>query len=310
MRFKQRIQALPILFGMGAFLATGCGGSQEDHAGHDHASHDHEQVVVEGMDADGMAVTSRENTLTKIFHAAPSPMETASLIKRSGAHFHADALNGANRAANYTSSDAQAMNLGIYGADLSYATIFEENSASLDYLSAIKSLSEELGVSNILSDEVMSEVEANRNERGVLIDIVSDTFYALNEQLKFNGQEDLAGLVVAAGWVEGLYLATRHLDEAPEELKTRIAEQKLVLNDVMRLCSSYEQTPALAGLLASMEQIQSAFEGVSTDEGEGTTSREESGGFVIGGGPTFAADDATIGAIASAVENVRNACIQ
>ena len=101
MRFNQRIQALPILFGMGAFLATGCGGSQEDHAGHDHASHDHEQVADEGMDADGMAVTSRENTLTKIFHAAPSPMETASLIKRSGAHFHSDALNGANRALHF-----------------------------------------------------------------------------------------------------------------------------------------------------------------------------------------------------------------
>ena len=90
----------------------------------------------------------------------------------------------------------------------------------------------------------------------------------------------------------------------------RIAEQKLVLDDVMRLCSSYEQTPALAGMLASMNQIKSAFEGVNSDEGEGTTSREESGGFVIGGGPTFSADDATISAIASAVEAVRNGCIQ
>ena len=119
--------------------------------------------------------------------------------------------------------------MGIYGADLSYATIFEENATSLEYLAAIKSLSAELGVDDVLSGEVMDEVEANRNDRDMLIDIVSDTFYELNERLKFNGQEDLAGLVVASGWVEGMYLATRHLDEAPEELKTRIAEQKLVL---------------------------------------------------------------------------------
>jgi hypothetical protein len=307
MRFNQRIQALPILIGMGAFLATGCGGSQDEHAGHDHSN---DTVVVDGMDTDGMAVTSRQNTLTKIFHAAPSPMETASLIKRSGAHFHADALNGADRASEYTTSDAQAINLGIYGADLSYATNFEENSASLEYLSAIKDLAGQLGISDVLSDEVMAEVEANRNDREVLIDIVSDTFYALNEQLKYNGQEDLAGLVVAAGWVEGMYLATRHLSEAPQELKTRIAEQKLVLNDVMNLCGSYEQTPALTGLLSSMQAIEAAYEAVGTTEGEGTTSREESGTFVIGGGPTFTADDAAIGAIASAVETVRNGCIQ
>lgn len=307
MRFNQRIQALPVLFGLGAFLATGCGGSQDEHAGHDHGT---ETEVVEGMDADGMAVTSRQNTLTKIFHAAPSPMETASLIKRSGASFHGDALNGADRASEYTTSDAQAINLGIYGADLSYATIFEENATSLEYLAAIKSLSAELGVDDVLSGEVMDEVEANRNDRDMLIDIVSDTFYELNERLKFNGQEDLAGLVVASGWVEGMYLATRHLDEAPEELKTRIAEQKLVLDDVMRLCKSYEQTEELAALLTSMEAIEAAYAGVATTEGEGSTSREESGSFVIGGGPTFSADDATIQAIASAVEAVRSGCIQ
>lgn len=307
MRFNQRIQALPVLIGLGAFLATGCGGSQDEHAGHDHAN---ETEVVEGMDADGMAVTSRQNTLTKIFHAAPSPMETASLIKRSGASFHGDALNSANRTSEYTTSDAQAINLGIYGADLSYATIFEENATSLEYLAAIKSLSLELGVDDVLNGEIMEEVEANRNDRGMLIDIVSDTFYELNERLKFNGQEDLAGLVVASGWVEGIYLATRHLDEAPDELKARIAEQKLVLDDVMRLCKSYEQTEALSALLSSMESIEAAYTGVVTADDESTTSREESGSFIIGGGPNFSADDATIQAIASAVEAVRSGCIQ
>ncbi|HBP45334.1 MAG TPA: hypothetical protein DD635_05495 [Flavobacteriales bacterium] len=307
MRFNQRIQALPLLIGLGVFLATGCGGSQDEHAGHDHGT---ETEAVGGMDTDGMAVTSRQNTLTKIFHAAPSPIETASLIKRSGANFHKDALNGANRASEYTTSDAQAINLGVYGADLSYATIFEENSTGLEYLAVIKSLSAELGVDDVLSGARIDELEANRNDREMLIDIVSDTFYELNERLKFNGQEDLAGLVVAAGWVEGMYLATRHLEEAPEELKARIAEQKLVLDDVMRLCQSYEQTEALAELLTSMEAIVAAYSDVSTAEGEGTTSREESGSFVIGGGPTFSADNATIEAIASAVETVRSGCIQ
>ena len=304
MRFNQRIQALPIIFGLGAFLATGCGDTSGDHSGHDH-----EGSETTEMDSDGMAVTTRQNTLTKIFHAAPSPMETASLIKRAGAHFHGDALNPASNSSNYTTSDRQAINLGIYGADLSYATIFEENSSSLEYLEAIKSLSGELGVSDVLSDDVMSEVEANRNDRKVLIDIVSDTFYELNERLKDNGQEDLAGLVVASGWVEGIYLATRHLSEAPTELKLRIAEQKLVLDDVMRLCNSYEQTEALANLLNSMRAIEEAYAGVQTTENESTTTREESGSFVIGGGPAFAADDATIEAIAAAVESVRSACI-
>lgn len=305
MRFIQRTQTSIAVLGLGVILIAGCGESAENsQVSQDPAAQE------TAMDSEGMSVTTRQSTLTKIFHAAPSPMETASLIKRSGAHFHADALNPAAQSAQYTTSDRQAINLGIYGADLSYATIFEENSTSIDYLEAIQSLSTSLGVNDVLSDEVMGSVEENRNDRQALIRIVSETFYDLNERLKFNGQEDLAGLVVASGWIEGMYLATRHLEEAPAELKQRIAEQKLTLDDVMRLCRSYEQTAELTGLLNAMAPIEAAYAQVSSEEGESTTNREESGSFVIGGGPTFSADDATIQAIAASVASVRNACIQ
>ena len=305
MRFIQRTQTSIAVLGLGLLLITGCGESAESNQGGE------DQVAQEpAMGSEGMSVTTRQTALTKIFHAAPSPMETASLIKRSGAQFHADALNPAGQSDQYTTSDRQAINLGIYGADLSYATIFEENSTSIDYLEAIQSLSSALGVNDVLSDDVMSSVEDNRNDRQELIRIVSETFYDLNERLKFNGQEDLAGLVVASGWIEGMYLATRHLEEAPVELKQRIAEQKLTLDDVMRLCRSYEQTDELTGLLNAMAPIEAAFAQVKSEEGESTTNREESGSFVIGGGPSYSADDATIQAIAASVASVRNACIQ
>jgi hypothetical protein len=305
MRFIQRTQTSIAVLGLGLLLITGCGESAESNQGGE------DQVAQESaMGSEGMSVTTRQTALTKIFHAAPSPMETASLIKRSGAQFHADALNPAGQSDQYTTSDRQAINLGIYGADLSYATIFEENSTSIDYLEAIQSLSSALGVNDVLSDDVMSSVEDNRNDRQELIRIVSETFYDLNERLKFNGQEDLAGLVVASGWIEGMYLATRHLEEAPVELKQRIAEQKLTLDDVMRLCRSYEQTDELTGLLNAMAPIEAAFAQVNSEDGESTTNREESGSFVIGGGPSYSADDATIQAIAASVASVRNACIQ
>ena len=305
MRFIQRTQTSIAALGLGVLLIAGCGESTEINKGDDNQA-----TQESALDSEGMSVTKRQSTLTKIFHAAPSPMETASLIKRSGANFHADALNPAAQSAQYSTSDRQAINLGIYGADLSYATIFEENSTCIDYLEAIRSLSSSLGVTDVLNEEVMNSVEENRNDRQALIRIVSETFYELNERLKFNGQEDLAGLVVASGWVEGMYLATRHLDEAPTELKQRIAEQKLTLDDVMRLCRSYEQTAELAGLLNAMAPIEAAFANVNTTEGESTTDRKESGSFVIGGGPTYSADDATILAIAASVASVRNACIQ
>lgn len=258
---------------------------------------------------DGMAVSNRTTTLKKIFHAAPSPMETASLIQQSGAEFHGDALNPTENLKSYTTSIRQAMSLGVYGADLSYATIFEENSAALDYLRTVKSLAQALGLSNVISDEVMKRASDNRNDRSALINIVSDSFYDLNEQLKANGMEDLAGLVVASGWIEGLYLATRHMDEAPVELKSRIAEQKLTLDDVMRLCRSYQETPALTEMLEAMAPIEAAFDGVSVVAGAASAAQDDAM-IVIGGGPTFHADDSALQAISDAVNAVRNALVQ
>lgn len=261
-------------------------------------------------DADGMSVSSRTSTLKQIFHAAPSPVEMAKLIHRSGAEFDASACNAPSAGSRYNTSDRQAINLGIYGADLSYSTIFEENAASLEYLQAIKDLSAQLGISDVITDDVLKEAEANRGDRKALIRIVSETFYDLNERLKSNGTEDLAGLLVAAGWVEGMYLATQHMEEAPTELKARIAEQKMTLDDVMRLCRSYEATPQLAAMLTRMEAIEAAYEGVTMTEADGNVTQADENTFVLGGGDEYTADDATIAAIAAAVADVRNSCIQ
>ena len=268
------------------------------------------QTETSQHDNDGMSVSSRTGTLKKIFHAAPSPVEMAKLIHRSGAAFEASACNAPSAGARYNTSDRQAINLGVYGADLSYSTIFEENAASLEYLQAIKDLSAQLGISDVITDDVLKEAEANRGDRKALIRIVSETFYDLNERLKSNGTEDLAGLLVAAGWVEGMYLATHHIDQAPTELKARIAEQKMTLDDVMRLCRSYEATPELTALLTRMEAIEAAYEGVSMTEADGNVTQEGENTFVLGGGDEYTADDATIAAIAAAVADVRTFCIQ
>ena len=88
---------------------------------------------------EGASVSQRTKRLKKIFRAAPTPMETA-LVQKTGATFSTDHLHSAMAASNYVTSDRQAINLGVYGADLSYATIFEENAVSLTYLEVVKSL--------------------------------------------------------------------------------------------------------------------------------------------------------------------------
>ena len=82
--------------------------------------------------SEGASVTQRTKRLKKIFRAAPTPMETARIVQKTGATFSQDHLHSAMSASNYVTADRQAINLGIYGADLSRHNLRRE--CSITYL--------------------------------------------------------------------------------------------------------------------------------------------------------------------------------
>ena len=287
---------LLIALATGTLVMAGCGGPSGPKTSGD--------VLTEGA-----SVSKRTEKLKKIFRAAPSPMETARIVQKTGAQFSEDNLHSAMAASNYVTSDKQAINLGIYGADLSYATIFEENAVSIAYLDVVQSLANELGIGDVIDNDVIARAEANRTRQDSLVAIVSESFFEMNQKLKANGQEDLSGMLVASGWLESIYLTTRYTEQANDDLKKRIAEQKLVMEDVMMLVKSYTQSAELAGLIAAMQPVVDAFDAVTKEAGASDITKSE-GAIIIGGGPSFSMSDEALASIANAVADVRNQLVK
>ena len=287
---------LLIALATGTLVMAGCGGPSGPKTSGD--------VLTEGA-----SVSKRTEKLKKIFRAAPSPMETARIVQKTGAQFSEDNLHSAMAASNYVTSDKQAINLGIYGADLSYATIFEENAVSIAYLDVVQSLANELGIGDVIDNDVIARAEANRTRQDSLVAIVSESFFEMNQKLKANGQEDLSGMLVASGWLESIYLATRYTEQANDDLKKRIAEQKLVMEDVMMLVKSYTQSAEPAGLIATMQPVVDAFDAVTKEAGASDITKSE-GAIIIGGGPSFSMSDEALASIANAVADVRNQLVK
>ena len=287
---------LLIALATGTLVMAGCGGPSGPKTSGD--------VLTEGA-----SVSKRTEKLKKIFRAAPSPMETARIVQKTGAQFSEDNLHSAMAASNYVTSDKQAINLGIYGADLSYATIFEENAVSIAYLDVVQSLANELGIGDVIDNDVIARAEANRTRQDSLVAIVSESFFEMNQKLKANGQEDLSGMLVASGWLESIYLATRYTEQANDDLKKRIAEQKLVMEDVMMLVKSYTQSTELSELIAAMQPVVDAFDAVTKEAGASDITKSE-GAIIIGGGPSFSMSDEALASIANAVADVRNQLVK
>ena len=288
--------ALPLML-----FFVGCGEAPDSGAS-DEAKANSEQP----MDQEGMMPARRQKAFKQIFHAVPSPIETAMLLERSGIRFDSGALHALDNAAGYTTTELQSVNLGIYAGDLSYSVIFNQNQQSVDYLNTCRRLCDGLGVGDIINASLIARADNNRDIRDSLVDIVTDTFYSLNARFRENGMEEVSGLMAAGGWIEGVYLGTRSLNTSTDDLKLRIAEQKMTLENLMGLLRSYAPTPALQGMMEALAPVESAFAGVTITENAAAATAAEDGMVVISGGPEVQYDQATLDAISETITAVRN----
>lgn len=277
-----------------ALVLTACGGEQPQQ----------DTLTVQPVDS---TAAVRSQRTRNIFHNIPSPMETAELLRKAGAEYSKDILNDVKNVDNYTSASKQALNLGIYGADLSYASVFNNTQESMLYTSCAQKLAKKLDVNNAFNEAVVNRLEQNRNNRDSLLNIISETYWQVDGYLKENGRDNISVLMVAGGWMEGLYIATHVIagHDTPE-LRQRIAEQRIPLEDLVELVKTYSpDDPAVAGVLKDLESIQALFAQVTVPQG-GSTITEENGVTVIGGtAPTAALTDDQLKSITQAVAAIR-----
>jgi hypothetical protein len=145
----------------------------------------------------------------------PSPLETALIMKSAGAKYDQEILNSIDNVQNYTTNRSMALNLGIYTTDLSFASLFEQTQASIDYMGAARAMAEGLDITDAINRDTMEKLEANLNNRDVVMDIISETFLNSSSYLKENERQDVAAIVLVGGWIEGLYLAAELTEGQP-----------------------------------------------------------------------------------------------
>ncbi|NND93498.1 MAG: hypothetical protein HKN45_01465 [Flavobacteriales bacterium] len=212
--------------------------------------------------------------LKKIFYQIPSPVEMVSIIKESGSKYDHTVLNKVDNRNSYTTAKSKAINLGIYGADLSYTSVFNQNQESIIYLSAAKQLADELGVSSAFSDETMERVEANLDDRDSLMHIITETFYELDAYLKENDRSSISAQVITGGWIEGLYLASVMIEGGSTEelLMDRLVDQKYALNDLISLNEAYNQGGSLDQVITDLKSLKEVFDKTRPKEIDNTQS--------------------------------------
>ena len=203
------------------------------------------------------------NKAQKVFYTIPSPIEMTSLIKKAGASYDKDAGNSPSNVSNYVTIVSMALNLGIYGADLSYASIFDQTQETLRYFAVAKKLADGIGISDAFGKSTLNRIEANINNRDSLISIISDSYWETDAYLKENKRSNTSALVIAGGWIEGLYIATILAANTSnnKEIVSRIGEQKLSLNNLTAMLNSYDDEN-ISDLVNDLNGLKKVYDSV------------------------------------------------
>ena len=213
---------------------------------------------------DSAAQSEMSKKAKKVFYAIPSPVEMANMIKQSGANYNKDLLNPKENVSKYTTNSSMALNLGIYGADLSYTSIFDQTQPSMQYMACSKKLADALGITGAFTPETVDRLEKNVNNKDSLLQIVSDAYLTTDAYLKENERASTSALIIAGGWIEGLYIATKIAgkDGKNSDIAKRIAEQKSVLENLISLIESYPNDPSLADVLNQLKSLSDVYNAV------------------------------------------------
>ena len=166
----------------------------------------------------------------------------------------------------YYTSQTRSINLGVYGADLSYATLYNVNQEVINYMDVIRSIANDLNMSKIYEAPLYDSIKKYFDKRDRLVQILTDAFNNTYTYMSDNDQQTLALLVVGGAWVEGMYL-TAHVSEtsyqAPDFARV-LLEQKKSFDLYLDITKPYMEDPMIKDFVNNLDPIKKVYAGLGT----------------------------------------------
>jgi hypothetical protein len=107
----------------------------------------------------------------------------------------------------------------------------------------------------------LKRFENNLTNKDSLVALVGVAYRASDNYLKNNKRLDISSLILLGGWLESMNIAIEsYKAKNNEEIKRRIAEQKLTVNNLLQLITI--NAPDQTDLIASLKELSLLYEKV------------------------------------------------
>jgi hypothetical protein len=200
----------------------------------------------------------------------PSPIQIASIFNRSGLTYNGELPNKSQNVSNYNTKTQKYLNFGVYSADMAYSVLNKKQQESIDYLAAIKKLSDETGMDAIFSSGNMIErFEKNIGTQDSIMRILTEIKIKTDTYLEENKEQAKMAIFFTGAWVEGMYLGTKSA-KGNDMVKDRVLEQMNILrNLVPALKAQSDESFDLSNITSQLEELNTFYNSVVTEDEEG-----------------------------------------
>ncbi len=219
---------------------------------------------------DSMSQTQKQafNQAKAVFYAMPSPVETATTLERLNVKFTDKYLHKTSDVTKYNTTTSEAVNMGIYIADLSFCALYEQNQAVIDYLATVKKLSEQLGISSFFNDSTIQTFHDNINNKNKIISAISDSYSKSTTFLDEQERAEIASTVIVGGWIETLHLTLSLLQDVDikkeqSEVNDIMLSQQFTLEDLIGMLYLFNNDNYIKQLTDKLKGLKTSFDSLN-----------------------------------------------
>lgn len=215
-------------------------------------------------DAENIEVTKEEAFQSVTSYPIPTSFELIQLISKAGASYIISICNPVENMNKYLTEKEKCINLGIYGADLAYATTYQMTQEIMSYLDVTKKLVENLNISIGFNKQLAERVEKNIGNKDSLIMIITNSYYDTYKYLVQNGKDNQSLIVIAGSWIEGLYITSQiaMTSRDNKDFVAIMADQKTALSTIMELLKARSGDADVDSVIALLKPIVEVYDKV------------------------------------------------
>ncbi|MFL5762919.1 MAG: hypothetical protein ACJ77K_03185 [Bacteroidia bacterium] len=199
----------------------------------------------------------------EVTYSLPSPLQIASIFKKSGLKYKAGITSELKDPAKYTSNLSKAVNLGVYSADLSYAVLNKQNQEAMNYMKLSRQLADNLGMGTVFEQGNLStRFEKNLSNEDSLAYIIAELQMVTDMYLDENDQQQITSIVFSGAWIESMYIGSKVYEKGKDKsLNNKLAEQMTILGSIINALKAEEKKDSgITGLIADLQSVKDIYD--------------------------------------------------